>query len=312
MMNEQNKIVTEPPLVRSGEKPAPYLVRWRGFVMAMIILALCFSLPLWNLIKFAAGTDLYSHIFLIPFVSLYLIWIRRKSLPTGSKPPRKLALFFLLVGTLLLGLYWFPAHRGAAWAGVDRLALSSFFFLLFSMAVCCWFIGGNTLRAMAFPLAFLIFMVPIPTYLMDRTVTFLQYGSASVAQALFNMAGTPNLREGLIFRLPGMSVEVAPACSGIHSTMVLFITSLVAGYLLLREPWQRGLLTLAVIPLALLRNGFRILTIGELCVHVGPHMIDSPLHRRGGPIFFALSLVPFFLLLYFLRRSPKKVQSDLK
>jgi exosortase/archaeosortase family protein len=63
------------------------------------------------------------------------------------------------------------------------------------------------------------------------------------------------------------------------------------------------LLVAFIIPLGIVRNGFRILTIGLLCVHVGPHMIDSVIHHRGGPIFFALSLIPLFLLLVWLRRG---------
>ncbi len=66
-------------------------------------------------------------------------------------------------------------------------------------------------------------------------------------------------------------------------------------------------MTLAVIPLAVLRNGFRVFTIGELCVHIGPQMIDSPIHHQGGPLFFILSLVPFLLLLYLLIRSERRV-----
>jgi len=84
---------------------------------------------------------------------------------------------------------------------------------------------------------------------------------------------------------------------------VLFITSLVAGGLFLRSPWRRAVLTLAVLPLALLRNGFRVFTIGQLCVRIGPQMIHSPIHKQGGPLFFALSLIPFFLLLLWLRKS---------
>jgi exosortase/archaeosortase family protein len=97
-------------------------------------------------------------------------------------------------------------------------------------------------------------------------------------------------------------MEVAPQCSGIHSTLVLFIVSLVAGYLFLQRPWARAVLAVAVAPLALLRNGFRIFTIGQLCVQVDPDMINSFIHRQGGPLFFALSLIPFFLLLLLLRR----------
>jgi exosortase/archaeosortase family protein len=86
---------------------------------------------------------------------------------------------------------------------------------------------------------------------------------------------------------------------------VLLIVSLVAGRLFLRSPWKRTVLALAIIPLALLRNGFRVFVIGELCTHVGPEMINSPIHHRGGPLFFALSLIPFFLLLFYLRKSER-------
>jgi exosortase/archaeosortase family protein len=80
------------------------------------------------------------------------------------------------------------------------------------------------------------------------------------------------------------------------------MTSFLAGYLFLRRFWTRAILVSAMIPLAILRNGFRISVIGWLCVHVSPAMINSPIHRRGGPLFFALSLIPFFLLLLFLRK----------
>jgi exosortase/archaeosortase family protein len=99
---------------------------------------------------------------------------------------------------------------------------------------------------------------------------------------------------------------VASECSGIHSTLVLLITSLMAGYLFLHSPWKRTWLVLAMVPLALLRNGFRIFVIGQLCVHIGPEMINSPIHRRGGPLFFVLSLIPFFLFLIYLRKSERR------
>jgi exosortase/archaeosortase family protein len=98
---------------------------------------------------------------------------------------------------------------------------------------------------------------------------------------------------------------VAEECSGIRSTVVLFITSMVASFLFLQRPLHRFLLVAVVLPLAVLRNGFRIFTIAILCVHVGPHMIDSPIHHRGGPIFFALSLIPFLGWLWWLRRRER-------
>jgi exosortase C (VPDSG-CTERM-specific) len=159
------------------------------------------------------------------------------------------------------------------------------------------------MRALIFPFFLLYFMIPFPVAVREGVETALQHGSAEVADWMLTIAGTPLMREGMNFQLPGISFQVAPECSGIHSTLVLFITSLVAGKVILNRPWKRAVLCLAVIPLALLRNGFRVFVIGELCVHVGPRMIDSPIHHHGGPIFFVLSLVPFFLLLYYLRKG---------
>jgi exosortase C (VPDSG-CTERM-specific) len=166
-------------------------------------------------------------------------------------------------------------------------------------------LGGTLMRALAFPFCLLVFMIPFPVFLREGIEGGLQHGSAVVADWMFVLSGTPFWRQGMDFHLPGMNLEVAPECSGIHSTLVLFITGLVAAQMILRQPWKRIVLCLAVIPLALLRNGFRVFVIGQLCIHIGPKMIDSPIHRHGGPFFFVLSLVPFFLLLYFLKKSER-------
>lgn len=122
----------------------------------------------------------------------------------------------------------------------------------------------------------------------------------------FNLLGTPLVRHGRVFELPGVVLQVAHECSGIHSSLVLFITSLIAGQLFLKSWWGRIVMAAFVIPLGILRNGFRILIIGLLCVHIGPEMINSRIHRHGGPIFFALSLIPLVLVLIWLRRRETK------
>ena len=165
--------------------------------------------------------------------------------------------------------------------------------------------GGALMRALAFPFALLVFMIPLPDFMRDGVEMFLQHGSAMVAGWMLAVSDVPVLQDNLVFKLPGINLEVARECSGIHSTMVLFITSLVAGHFFLRSPWKRAVLCLAVIPLALVRNGFRVFVLGELCTHIGPQMIDSPIHHHGGPLFFALSLVPFLVLLYLLKRSER-------
>src|SRR5437879_8414166 len=291
--------------LEGGRASAGNRDQWRGFALAAACLTLLFCKPLYSLARFAARSDLYSYILLIPFVSLYLVWLKKRDLPRGSRPIRWLAAFPSGAGLAALAGYGWAVHGAAALAEADGLALLAFSFFSLLAGAACLFLGREHLRALVFPLGFLIFITPIPGFLMDGIEVFLQQGSAAVAHTLFSLSGTPFARNGLVFQLPGIPIRVAPECSGIHSSLILFITSLLAGHLFLRTPWKRTVLALAVIPLALVRNGLRIFTIGELCVHIGPEMIISVIHRRGGPLFFLLSLAPFFFFLIILQKSDR-------
>jgi exosortase C (VPDSG-CTERM-specific) len=303
---EQGGNTMEQTFAKQNPSPAGRSGRLKNFVLVTVILGLCFSVPLYGLVRFAVHSELYSYILLIPFITLYLVRLKKQDLPHDSKTGRKLAALFFTIGAVMMGVYWLIRHSGFKMAVEDGLTLSIFSFVSFFWGVCCLFWGRETLRAIAFPLGFLVFMVPLPVILQQWIETVLQYGSAVMAAVFFKLCGETFLREDLVFRLPGINLEVAPECSGIHSSLVLFITSLLAGYLFLRSPWNRTLLALVVIPLALIRNGFRVFVIGELCVHIGPEMIDSPIHRHGGPLFFILSLIPFFLLLMALKKSERR------
>jgi exosortase C (VPDSG-CTERM-specific) len=288
---------------KSDTAPHPPFQIPARFLLALIALVACFGRPLYELVRFSIHSDLYSHIGLVPFISLYLVWLNRRTLSFHSAPGHRLAVILLIAGTLSLASYWTVILTQPALALEDSLALTTLSFLLFFGGLCSLFLGKSTVRVLAFPLAFLIFMVPFPSAVRAMLETFLQHGSAAVAYALFRLFGTTVFFDDLIFRLPGINLEVAPECSGIHSSLALFITSVLAGRFFLRTPWKSGVLTLAVIPLAILRNGFRIFTIGELCVQISPDMINSYIHRHGGPLFFILSLLPFLILLWFLYKS---------
>ena len=271
----------------------------------MAILVLCFAFPLWQLFQFAAESDLYSYILLIPFIGLYLFWLEKGSLSVSTRPARPLAVIFLLAGAALLVAHWlWIRHTFPAVA--DYLMTTTFCFLLFFYGISAWFWGSETLRTAVFPLSFLILMVPVPPVLIQAMDSCLQWGSALAAGTFFSLSGTPFVQDGLVFQLPNIKLAIAPECSGIHSTIVLFITALLSGHIFLRTPWKRIVLIMLVVPLGLLRNGFRVFVIGQLCTHLGPQMIDSPIHRKGGPIFFALSLIPLFLMLLVLQKSEKR------
>lgn len=282
----------------------------RNFLLRRLLLAAgvptILLLPvLYPLIKYAVSSDLYSHIPLIPLVSGYLIWTSRSGLPGRFIPDYGLATLFFALGVAALGGHFLLRLQTPPAPPEDVLALGAAAYVLLLVGSVSAVLGRAFLRASVFPLAFLVFMVPMPVVLHEAVEVFLQHGSADVSAAMIRSVGTPLFRDGLVFQLPGITLQVAPECSGIHSTLALFITSTVAGHLFLKSWLHRTVLAVAVIPLALLRNGFRIFTIGELCVHVDPEMIHSFIHRQGGPIFFALSLIPFSILLWFLRRRER-------
>lgn len=278
----------------------------RRFALFALGLSLAFALPLFGLIRYSLTTGLYSHVLLIPCVSAYLVWLRRQeSLPSVSPSPG-LAVIPLAMALAALSPMLFPGATFLPRPPENYYALTTFCYLGFLWTGAFWFLGGTFLRHFLFPAAFLVFMMPMPAWLRHGVEVFFQHTSADAAALLFAVTGSTVFRDGLIFQLPGITLQVAEECSGIRSSYVLFITSLLAGYLFLQSPWRRTALALFVIPLAIARNGFRVFTLGWLCVHVSPAMIDSPIHHRGGPLFFALSLVPFLLLLLWLRRRERR------
>jgi exosortase C (VPDSG-CTERM-specific) len=278
-------------------------MRMKLFLGFIVLSAAVFSKPLVSLVIHAAHSDLHSHILLVPFVSSYLIYLRRKQLPKTYCSSPGWATVPLLVGLAALAVAWTQTR---SLSHNDYLALMAFAFLCLLVAGGFLFLGKKWMAAAAFPFAFLIFMLPMPDSMADALETGSKLASAEAANLFFNITGAPVLRDGTIFQLPNIAIQVAQECSGIRSSWVLIITSLLAANLFLKSNWRRGLLVFFVIPLGILRNGFRIWVIGTLCIQLGPQMIHSIIHRRGGPLFFAFSLIPLFLLLWWLRRGESK------
>ena len=275
---------------------------WSGACFAIVLLAV-FAQPLLALLNHAAGSKLHSYILLIPFVSAYLLYLRRDQLPKNYVVDLPLAIVSLVAGLSVFGFTYWLDFAGRAPANNDRLVLLTLSFLCCLAAGGFFFFGRAWMRAAAFPLVYLIFMVPMPVAMSDALEMASKSAATEVANLLLHISGTPFLRTGAIFQLPNITIEVAQECSGIRSSWVLFMTSILAANLFLKTSWRRFVLVAFVIPLGILRNGFRILVIGLLCVNIGPQMIHSLIHRRGGPLFFVLSLIPFLLLLWWLRRG---------
>jgi exosortase len=248
------------------------------------------------LVFYSLHQDSSSHILLIPFISAYLLVTERKRIFVKTQPARGLGILVVLAG---LALYWAAGHFYSP-ASYGNLALSAATFSL----VVTWtgfFVlsyGVDATWAAAFPLLFLLLTVPLPDRVLGKTVYLLQQGSTEIAYLLFKIAGVPVLRQGFVLTVPGFSIEVATECSGIRSSMALFITCLLAAHLFLRTSWKKVVLVLLSFPLALVKNGVRIATLTLLSMYVNPSFLSGSLHRDGGFAFFLLALamiLPIFL-----------------
>jgi exosortase len=248
----------------------------------------------------ALDNDTYTHIPLIPVVSIFLIFTNRKAILARSSNRWRFGAVVFLVGIVAVTVARYNAlHLSEA----NTISLVMF------GAVASW-IGGfgivfgtQALRAAMFPLLFLFFMVPVPEPLLSETVHFLQVGSATSTAFIFGLFGIPYLQQGLIFNLPGIAIRVAEECSGIRSTLALLIMTVLASHLFLKSGYQRLIVCLLVIPLSIFKNGIRIATLSALAVYVDPIFLTGPIHHKfGGMIFFGFAFVPLGLLFYLFRR----------
>lgn len=271
------------------------------------VLTLALAAPLYSLMLYASGVDLHSHILLIPFVAAYLLCTKepRPSAEFATSPLWAAAFGAAGLAALAARL---TLEAPEAISVNDRHSLLAFSYVSLLVAGGFLFLGREWMKQAAFPVSILVFMVPLPDELTHWLETGSQDASALAAALFFNLAGIPHLHEGHVFKLETITLRVAQECSGIRSSFVLFITGIIAAQLFLKSPWRRLVFILLIIPLGILRNGFRILVIGWLCVEYGPHMIHSFIHRRGGPVFFLLSLIPLFIILWWLRRGETSLE----
>lgn len=285
------------PTATPGRKSS----RLAAFYAFAALIAIAFFQPISSLVHYSLEEDLHSYTLLIPAISVWLVTLRRDRLPKVYLTSWSWGITFAVVGAAFL--IWGNSLSTSPQGGASMLTGQILALVSLLIAGGFLILGFPWMRAVAFPAAFLFFTAPLTPNAVDTLERASQVASAEAAYHFFNLSGTAIMREGLIFHLSNITIEVAQECSGIRSSLVLFITSLVAANLFLKSPWRRVLLVSIVIPLGIIRNGFRILVIGTLCIRIGPHMIHSIIHKRGGPLFFLLSLVPLFVLLWWLRRG---------
>jgi exosortase len=270
-----------------------------GFVGFLAVSLAVFWKPLIALVVFSWNHEYCSHIIFIPLICGWLFYVKGNSI-------RK-ALSTWAYGVL----FALPAIPVLFWAlrGTSTLDQNDFLAAITFSIVCIW-IGGfavcygpRAFRAAVFPLLLLLLMIPLPTIVLQTATRFLQQGSTEITWWLLQALGQPSLREGFTIHMPTLTILIAEECSGIRSSLALFITCLLAAHMMLRSNWRRTVFVLLAFPVALLKNGIRIVTLVLLSIHVDMRFMTSSLHRDGGFVFFFISLLIMGLFLKILQKS---------
>jgi exosortase len=245
-----------------------------------------------------------SHVVLVPVVTLVLIYQDRRAIFASYRPARLAGASIALLGLGTLATGYIAAGAGVT----DSLSITVAGLVVAVIGGFLFAFGLDAFRGALFPLGFLCFTVPFPQFVIAGATQLLKAGSTEAVAGLFALTGTPFYREEYVFWLPGVAIEIADECSGIRSSIGLMLTGLLAGHTFLRRGWTRAVLLSAVIPMTVLKNGIRIVSLSLLAMHVDPEFLAGQLHHEGGIVFFLLALALLAPVLAVLRRLESRSQ----
>jgi len=266
-------------------RTAPTIDKRFIYLIAAILLAV--YLPaLVDLVSDWATDSNYSHGFLVPIISAYLIWRKRKELAAIEISPSKAGLAIIIAGLIL-----FILGNGASEYFTVRISLVV---TIFGLAL--YFFGGPMIKRTWFELLFLVFMIPIP-YVIYFSATFpMQLLASKVTVAVLNLIGMPVVRQGNIIHLPEHSLEVAEACSGMRSLVSLLALGAIYAYLTQKRFSAKAILFLSTIPIAVLGNVFRVFITALIVYTTELNITEEPIHSIMGATVFVIAFI--FLLIF--------------
>ena len=267
--------------------PSNSSMNWHAVLVIGVLLAILAGLYHEILVKLGLQWNNdpdYSHGFLVPVLVGYFVWERWDRLK-GTRIMPSLwgvavlggGLLMLVVGSIGAELYLQRSSLIVVIAGLVLLMM-----------------GRDALKILMFPIAFMLFMVPLPAIVVNAVAFPLQLFAARTAEfCLFNF-GIPVLREGNVIVLAGTTLEVAEACSGIRSLQALLALGTVYAYFSQRSTWKRWTLVLLSVPIAIAANAFRVSGTGVLANYWGSQAAEGFYHTFSGWLIF---VVAFLLLL---------------
>ncbi len=265
---------------------------WLGFLG--VLLAILYAPILKSLVVHWWNDADYSHGFLVPIFAAFVIWHKRERLSSIPIHPSDFGLLAMVGGTALLLL-----------GSLGAELFTSRFSIIVVIAGTVLFLGGwRLLRAVSFPLAFSVLMIPIPLIIYNQITFPLQLLASRFAAAALQLMQVPVLREGNLLILPNYTLEVVEACSGIRSLMTLLTLAIAYGYFAEKRSWARWALVLLVPPVAIVSNSIRIVGSGILTYRFGSRAAEGFFHAFSGWVIFLAALILMFLAHSAIRLIP--------
>ena len=284
------------------------LKHWLLFGLWIVVSSLLFAKPLIALVRLSLTNDNASHLILIPFLTVGLLFVERRTIFNNPSFSMGGGIFLFLAVIIAISV----RLAGDAMTPDLRLTGNILAVILLWIAGFAFSFGKDAVKSACFSLLFLFLTVPLPNFLLERLISWLQSGSAEITEVLFNLTGVPVLREGLVFHLPRVNIEVARECSGIRSTIALFILTLPVAHYRLHSLWRKLSFWACVFLMMLLKNGIRIVTLTLLAMYVDPSFLFGTLHRDGGIVFFLLGLLLLLPVLLLLQRGESPSLAGMK
>lgn len=272
------------------------------FVMGSLFV---FWKPLSKLISFSLTHDYGSHIILVAPASAYIIYLKRREIFSRLQSGLLAGSVLFVAGSIL---YWFSHRRALTYLQSGYVSAEILAIVILWIAGFILAYGTRAFAKARFPLLFLLFLVPIPDFLLRNVVVLLQAGSAEVAYWVLRLLNVPVFKQGFMLQLPTLTVEVAEQCSGIRSSLALLITTLLVGEFVLRSAWRKSVLVASIVPILILKNGVRIVAVCLLTIYVDRGFLHGWLHTSGGIVFYVMGLVILIPIIVALRNSEKKSQ----
>lgn len=252
---------------------------WVAWAWFGALLIFSYAPVLWRLVKqWDADPDM-GHGFFVPLVVGFIVWQKRSELAALKPAPN----WWGLAVVLYAGLQLWLATLGA------ELFLARTAFVISIIGVVLLLGGTEWVRALAFPLFLLFFMIPIPTVVYNSITFPLQLLASRASTEALDLMQIPVLREGNVLELAEQKLSVVEACSGIRSLLSLTFLSLVYGYFFESKIWMRVVLFVSTIPIAIVANASRVTLTGVLTEYK-PELAEGFFHTASGWVIFMVAL----------------------